>query len=183
MLNRGDDTDHAFAGVALNEHRENDPPMVKAQKAVRLLERTQGDYGRVASSFKVTVATIKAWEKLITASAKIRHAVDAGTLTPTAAVKLAELPKEAQDAELATLTANGAKPTVQEVQRRTREVKTGVAATPRFSRRVLTQVVELAPTHELSEDFVLGVKFALGELDPKRVKNLTTALRGIGAIE
>lgn len=187
MLEKGTDLSAQETAVALNELRVQDEIMVKAKKAGRMLDRNQGDLEATARAFGVTTQTIKNWQKLMDLSPKVHKAVDGGKLAPSAAVKLSGLSREEQEQELDKLLEAGGKATMQEAEKAAKVRKNKrnggdgeVLVAP--SKRTLRRLVEAwheYPKTEVEEEFIRGVRFAVGELDPASVKGLKAILNEI----
>ncbi len=94
--------------VSENELREDDGPMARAQKAQRLID-LGGNTSDCALVFGVSTGTVDNWLRLLDASPKVRKAIDAGTIPPTAGYKLAKLDAAEQDVALAEVVAAGPK--------------------------------------------------------------------------
>jgi DNA-binding CsgD family transcriptional regulator len=158
-------------GEHLNNHRVNDQTITRAEKASRFLAR---GYSRedVALSLNVDVATVKHYEALLELSAPVRKAVDEGRLSVSAAVKLGGLDAEEQAAKLDELAASGEKITA----RRVVAIRGGSQAP---GKKILKRIVA-SESEELSEDFVRGIRFALGELQASSIKGLSAVLKDEG---
>lgn len=99
-------TDSVLAGVQIseNEVRRGDSPLDKAKKAQRL--RAQGhSEDQIALAFGVGVQTIENWSRMLDLTPAVQAAVEAGDMTATAAVKLADVAPEQQDAIVAAVQA------------------------------------------------------------------------------
>jgi ParB family chromosome partitioning protein len=81
--------------ISANEQRQDDTVMVKAKKAVRMLDLT-GSKDEVCVAFGKTAQTINSWIRLVNAVTEIHEAVEAGTISATAAIELAGLPRDEQ---------------------------------------------------------------------------------------
>lgn len=81
--------------ISANEQRRDDGVLVKAKKAVRMLDLT-GSKDEVCIAFGKTAQTINAWIRLVNAVTEIHDAVEAGTISATAAIELAGLPRGEQ---------------------------------------------------------------------------------------
>lgn len=92
--------------VSANEHRREDQPHVKAEKAARILALGH-PVEDVANMFGVTDSCVRQWRKFAGLEPAVRKAVGAGKLTFSAAVKLHGLSGEAQRGQLAELIAAG----------------------------------------------------------------------------
>jgi ParB family chromosome partitioning protein len=106
ILRREDDADAFEISVMLNEIREQDGILVKAEKAKRLLDmgRTEKD---IAQAFGVTGVAVRTWLRVLDLSAAVKAAVKRGDISASEAVKeLADLPREEQVKKLETLIAS-----------------------------------------------------------------------------
>jgi ParB family chromosome partitioning protein len=170
MVHRGSEEDTEGVAIALNEIRVQDEVFVKAQKAVRMLGRNQGDYASAAIAFGVTTQTIKNWEKLVELSPTVLAAMGRGEITPTAAVKLHGLSKKEQVEAVRALTSNG-KATVSEAGRAAKGTKNGGNAGPKApSKRLARKVLNRADGFD--ESFIAGVRWMLGEIEASEIEGL-----------
>lgn len=167
--------------ASLNEQRYDDPVMVKAAKAARMKARGLS-IKQISNAFGVTEQTIALWININSLTDTVKKAVSDGKITPTAAGQLAGLKPEEQKEALAELVAeaeaSGQKPTVNHAKSKAKSKKNGgtmTVAAPK--RRALRRVVENGG-QVLSKDFLDGVRFAIGELNPKSVKGLTALMSG-----
>ena len=174
MLKRGEE--HLLYGVSIsaNENRQDDGPLAKADKVQRFL-----DMGRstkeAALAFGVTTQTIGMWLKLLELDSKVRKAVERGQISPTAAAQLANLSPEEQREALKNLLAEG-RPTVDAAKKA--KATNGAAAHSRPTKHQLMRVIKATKEDpgDLSEDFIRGVRWAAGELDPGSIKGLKALL-------
>jgi ParB family chromosome partitioning protein len=175
------ESEQMLLSASLNEIRLDDPVMTKAAKAARMKARGSSIQD-IALSFGVDGQTITLWVSINGLTDVVKKAINDGRLRPTAAGALAGLTPEKQKETLTELLAesavSGKKPTVDQVKGRVKAKKSGVDGSPPSEvpqRRVLRRVVENG-TEVLSEDFLKGVRFAIGELNPKTVKGLTALM-------
>jgi ParB/RepB/Spo0J family partition protein len=114
----GDVERHAEIATIENAIRRDDSALDKAAEAQRALDR-EVPIAHVAMRFGVTVATIQNWIALLGLAAPVKKAIEAGTIAPTAAAKLADLPKADQVAalELAVQASPGKRVSVKSAQR------------------------------------------------------------------
>lgn len=108
---RKDDDKGVEAIAALtNEQRQADTPLVRAQKAQRMLERGHAE-AAVAMYFGITKEYLRQLIKLLDLDGSVQKAVENGEVSASAASKLASLKREEQKAKLAELrekkAANG----------------------------------------------------------------------------
>lgn len=171
--------EQTLLSASLNEIRQDDPVMTKAAKAARMKARGSS-FKEIALSFGVTEQTVGLWVSINSLTDAVKKAISDGRITPTAAGQFASLKPEEQKSALAELLAeaeaSGEKPTVNNAKHKARSKKNGgtmTVAAPK--RRILRRVIENG-TEVLSEDFLAGVRFAIGELNPKSVKGLTALM-------
>ncbi len=171
--------EQTLLSASLNEIRLDDGIMTKAAKAARMKARGSSAQ-EIALAFGVNNQTVDLWLNINGLTDVVKKAVADGRLKPTAAGQLASLTPEKQKETLAELlaeAANGEKPTVDRVKGKVKSKKNGgmtpVVDVPQ--RRVLRRVVENG-AEVLSEEFLMGVRFAIGDLNPKSVKGLTALM-------
>ena len=96
--------------VALNEHRQDDSPMMRIEKAMALRDRYSDE--QIAATFRIGVAQLKNWFKADSLSAPVKKLVEKGTISVSAASKFASLEPAEQKEKVEALIESGAKPTV-----------------------------------------------------------------------
>lgn len=111
IIRRGCEADLFGVSISANEHRKDDSPLSKADKAQRLIAMGKTE-AEVGISFGVTSATVKNWLVLSSLSAAVRKAVERGEITATAAAALAGLSVKEQGEKLEEMVAEGGKVTV-----------------------------------------------------------------------
>ncbi len=143
MLERGIDADLFGVVILANEMRQGDDPMTKAKKAKRLLDMDP-DEQKCAITFGISQAQLQRWLKLLDLDPKVQKAVERGDISSSAAVGLAELPRDQQVEQLDNLKADeaagGGKATVAAVQRAAKKAKGGETQYPRPSLRDIRKV-------------------------------------------
>lgn len=170
--------------VSANAHRRDDDPMTRAKKASRMmaLGATEAD---VAVSFGVTKAQVKNYLALLDLAPKVQKAVEAEAVPFTAAIQLADLPREEQVAQLDKMIEAGGV-TVTEAKRQRQARASGADAEPRSKRPGLSTLRKVAEdkdfTDSLSDDARALLEWVVGnESAARRVKGLTAVLKAIGA--
>lgn len=93
--------------VAENAHRHASSTLANALQLADYLA-LGGDENGAARVFDVSITTIKNWQGLLQCCSEVQQAVEAGTLTLMASVKLRELDHDAQRKALAEMVASGA---------------------------------------------------------------------------
>ncbi len=120
ILKRGADADMYGVLISENECRREDNPLIKAQKAQRLI-----DMGRtteeVAVAFGVTRQAVESWLHLHDVADPIRQAVEAGEVSATAAAQLSGLERDRQVETYEALKAEGGKVTAKRAKRAARQ--------------------------------------------------------------
>lgn len=166
--------------IVLNEHRSEDSPMNRAQKAQYLLQ-TGNSPDTVAQLFGVSAQTVGEWVKLCEMPAFAQGAVEAGKVSASAVVKLYGLSKDEQKAALDQLVAEGGgKATVKKANAIAKSTKNGGSSEPVVvapSKRSIKRAIENGKG-VLSDDIILGMRIAIGDVPPNKVKGLVALLRG-----
>lgn len=167
-------------GEMLNNHRVQDSVMVKAEKAVRMMDQRGYTREQVALSLNVSPVTVDDYYKIVGLAKPLRDMIDAGTLSPTAGAKLSGLSKDEQVVQGEKLLAEsgGKKVTVRAATGAAKGVKNGsnetvVAPTKRQLRKAIENGKGI-----LSEEVILALRIAIGDLPPSKMKGLTKLLRG-----
>jgi ParB family chromosome partitioning protein len=180
--------EQTMLAASLNEIRMEDPVMVKAAKAARMKARG-ATYQDIALAFGVETQTVALWVNINGLADPVKKAVADGRLKPTAAGALAGLTPEKQKETLAELLADaaaGVKPTVNRAKNRAKGKKAGAGGgdppVEAPQRRVLRRVVK-GGEKLLSEDFIRGIRFAIGDLNPSSIKGLTALMSGKDAAD
>ncbi len=151
-------TDGVLMGlmIALNEHREEDTPINRAKKIQRYLHLGHSD-AETAQTFKMSESTLKNTLSLLDLVPEVQALVVSGDLGLTRAYSLAKLESSKQIAA---------------VQERS-VAKTAQKKTP--GKRTLDGIVKFGKG-KVSDDFLLGIKYVLGQVDASEVPGLTDVL-------
>lgn len=174
-IKRGDDG-HLFGiSVSANEHREDDTPMAKAEKAQRMLDlgKTEDD---VAVAFGVTKVAVKQWLKLLELSAYVRKLVDKRAISASAAAKFADLGHDEQKEAVDKLLAeSGGKATTKKAKTAAKKKAKGdEAAYDAPGKRMIRKVLINNESDEaLDEGQTKILKWVLGEIGPTSIKGLS----------
>lgn len=166
--------------VSKNRFRLNDSVMMSAEQAVRL--KTRGcSQVEIAVAMGVDAQTVAMYLQVVGLDARVRKMIEDDDLSPTAAAKFAGLTKDEQyDAAKKALAeaheAGETRVTVKKAAAHAKGKKRGAdgAADVVPPRRILRRVVENDEAGKiLSDDFMRGIRFAIGDLKPSAVKGLT----------
>jgi ParB family chromosome partitioning protein len=103
-LIRGTDAEHYGITIAENEIRRQDDPVIKAQKASRLLKfgLTVQD---IATTYGVQPRAVEEWLSLTEVAPEVQAAIQSGEIAAGVGVALAELPRDEQAAKLEEMKA------------------------------------------------------------------------------
>ena len=96
--------------IALNEHRQDDSPMMRIEKAMSLKDKYSDD--QIAAAFRISTAQLKNWFNADSLSAPVKKMVEQGKISVTAASKFAKLEPAEQKEKVQELIDSGVKPTV-----------------------------------------------------------------------
>lgn len=177
VVMRATDADAAIRTEIGNAGRTDDGPITKARKIARLRTLGNGE-SRIAIAMCLAEGELEKYESLLDLDEQLQDAVEDGSLSVSAGLKLRKLPRDEQvkafKADGGKVTARGAGAAVAKARGR----KTPSNAGP--GKRQLKALVDLhqlgkAPT-TLESEFVRGIRFALGDLDPMNVPGLEAAL-------
>lgn len=161
-----------LVGEHLNNHRVNDGVVMRAKKAERMIARGYS-IEDVALALAVTPNTVRTYLKFGDLCADVRKAVDEGRISPSAAAHLADFSKVDQKAKLDELIASTPAGKKVTNQRASKAAGTRVSV----GKKVLTKIVASHETHrKVSDDFVRGIRFALGEIQAEEVPGLSEYL-------
>lgn len=167
-----------------NTQRRVMSALARARHIQRFLDQS-GDEKAACNIFKLGSQQLKSQLQLLDLDKAVQKLVHTGSLLPTAAISLASLPRDEQKAAAEKLIASGAT-TVAAAKaevKRSRATKGGgkaedvvQAPSKRVLRRVVEANAELDDKDQLSEDFIRGIRFALGDISPAAIKGLTALM-------
>lgn len=175
--------------LAANSHRQDDDAFAQAENISRFLAMGR-DEDDAAVALGLTTQTIKMRLKLLQLAPAVKEAVLKGLLSPTAAAGLADLAPEDQVIKLAELLASGAGASIAEVRRavqaekhpkgKTMLVSGGCAIAPP-KKRAVKKLLKLSDEKEVAieEGALLGIRWMMGLISPKRIRGLVKALKVI----
>lgn len=167
---RGDDLQLELTSIGLNELREDDPTLVKAEKAARMIQRGHA-IDAVAMAFGVTKQTVRNWLELDELAPEVKQRIHDGDISPTAAAQFTGLKPEAQREAVEQLVKDtgNKKPTVS-AAKAAKARATGEKATKARGKRYFNKVLKAAGDVDRPapyDDGVLdGIRLALGMVDP-----------------
>lgn len=156
IVERGSEEDLYGVKILANECRQEDLPLIKAEKLQKYLAMGRSE-AQAAIVFGTTLATIKQLILLQDLAAPVRSAIGRGILTLSAATHFAKLPREKQAKELAALEAKSATRGKKKGRVTVRAVKAASGRQPPTRK----EIGELVVTGRLSEDARLALVWVL----------------------
>lgn len=180
-IERATDADLIRRMYSENAQRRADSPMARARHIQRFMEFGNSPEA-AAVVFGLKVPSIKEQVTLLDLDKSVQKMVDGGQLKPTAALSLVTL-SHVEQKEQASKLVEGGRSTVADAKhavRQQRAVRRGGSAedvvrapSKRAIRRAIEANDSLPKGEQLSEDFIRGLRIAIGDLDPRSVKGLT----------
>lgn len=169
---RGEEKLIAAIGVSTNCFNAEDSIASKARKAQRLIDRGL-TADETANALGVTTTTIASWLKLLDLAAPVVKAVETGQISAHAASKLADMSKQDQAEQLKELLSEG-KPVsaTKVVKASAKSGRNGAGEKPVAPGKKLAKKVITAGEEgdlSMSQDFIEGIQWALGDLETKKV--------------
>lgn len=184
VFRTGTDMDHLKVMISENQHRTEDDFENMAKKCQTLMKYGATEQ-EAAITMRVTTAAIRNWMKYFDLAPEVQEAMKKGAITGSAAVQLADLPRAEQRDTLDDLvdeaTALGHKVVkVENAKAAKRKRTTGnKEASTRPGLRLMTKVVSHVESENLPDGFLLGVRWAMGDIAPEKVKGLKAILRDV----
>lgn len=177
---RGSEDSLMGLSLSTNSFNQEDSMSTKARKCQRLLDRGMSP-AEVADYLGVSTQSISNWQKLLELAPAVIKAVDEEKLAPSTAIKLHKLDKSEQGDKLKELLAssNGKKVTGKKAARAAAKGSNpSVAPGKRLARKVVNAHVE-GDVDFLSEDFLHGIQWAIGDISDEDVKGMAKFLTDI----
>lgn len=144
--------------VSLNEHRQDDSPLVRIEKAMALRDRYSDE--QIASTFRISVAHLKNWFAADSLSPKVKKLIEKGAISVTAASKFANADPAEQIQAVEKLIESGARPTVANAVKATKGEK------PEKKGWTRKEFADFADNDAMPKEFRDFVKYAyFGEED------------------
>jgi len=140
--------------VSENEHRTDDDLIEKASKVQKMLNLGASSE-EICVAFGIGQQTIKNWLKLLDLSAPVKTAVKSGQVSASAALELAELPRDEQAKKLEELKDSG-KVTGERIRRAVQKNDGKV------HRRVKSRKAIEAKMKESKGEYLAALKWVLG---------------------
>lgn len=184
VFRTGTDMDHLKVMISENQHRTEDDFENMARKCQTLMKYGASEED-AAVTMRCTTAAIRNWMKYFDLSPEVQDAMKKGAITGSAAVQLADLPRAEQKdtlddlVEEATALGHG-KVKVENAKAAKRKRTTGNAeASTRPGLRLMTKVISHVESENLPDGFLMGVRWAMGDIAPEKIKGLKAILRDV----
>lgn len=176
MLKKGDDEYLMGVLISGNEHRLDDDPITRAEKAQRLKDRGR-NHAQIGDYFGVSGTAIGNWLKVLDCIPEVKNAVQAKKLSMSAAIELANLSPEKQKEALEEMLVSG-KSTVRDAKQAGGNGSGSGSTAPK--KTLARKVVEhQAAAKKLGDGFLKGVLWAIGDLETTSVKGLSEIIDDI----
>ena len=159
--------------IAENEQRRDDALILKAEKCKRLLELGRSEE-QAAEAFGVDEQTIVRWMSFFDLAPEVQQAVRNGKAAFSAALHLAELPREEQ-VDLLEGLPEGEETSGREIKTAVKRRKDSEAIERPGVRKIKRVLAAHGEDPFLAEDFAKALRWVLGEISDKAVKGLTAA--------
>jgi ParB family chromosome partitioning protein len=176
LVKRGDEASLMGVLVSGNEHRLDDDPISRAEKAQRLKDRGRNNV-QIGVYFGVTGTTIGNWLKVLDCISQVKNAVRAGKISMSAAIELADLSPEEQKAALEKMLEDG-DTSVNAAKNQAGGGEGGTSAAPK--KTLARKVVEHQDaSNVLGDGFLKGVLWAIGDMEATSIKGLADIIDDI----
>jgi len=187
ILHDGDAKALARAVASENANRKDHSLLEKAASVKRLIEQFGVTLEEAATTFGTTSQTVKNRLALLNTCKVVQQAIVKGEINVTSAVKLAGLSKEDQLSALETLKKEGATSAVAaRVARKAKRKKAGGKAAkvetnayPVPGKRLRRKIVEHEDAANLPDGFLLGIRWANGDIPTSKIGGLTAIVASI----
>jgi len=178
LLKRG--TEEGLMGMLIsgNEHRLDDDPISRAEKAQKLKNRGRTNVA-IGLYFGVSGTAIGNWLKVLDCIPAVKNAVRSGKITMSAAIELADMSPDGQKNALDEMLESGKK-SVDDAKDHAGN-SGGNSGGSRAPRKTLARKVvnnERAAS-VLGDGFLKGVLWAIGDLEPGLVEGLSDLIEDI----
>jgi len=176
------DEDTLFSFMVVeNELREDTDVLQKAELASRMRRRGASEKD-IADAFGVTVKTAQDWDVINSLCKGVKEAIKKGEIRASAAAALADFTAEEQMKQLDDLKkeaaeAGGKRITIKQARKAAKKVK-GHDDLQAPGKRLVKKVIALEAAKEtLSDDFIQGARWAIGDLAPTTIAGLVALVR------
>ena len=172
LLKRGDEDGLMGILISGNEHRMDDDPITRAEKAQRLKDRGRNNT-QIGKYFGVSGTAVGNWLKVLDYIPVVKNAVRAGKLSMSAAIELANLSPEEQKTALEEMLASG-NTTVDDARSHGGGGGGGGGGSTAPKKTLARKVIEDERAAKvLGDGFLKGVLWAIGDLETTSVKGLS----------
>lgn len=182
MLTKDDDLALFSRMVIENELREDTDVLQKAELAARM-RRMGADDEMIAKKFGVTPQTARNWDSVNSLCKDVKTAIRKGEISAHAAAKLSDFSSDEQVKQLKELKteakASGQnKVTNKRARSASKKAKGDHDTLEAPGKRLVKKVIGLEEAQNtLSDDFIRGVRWVLGDLNPTTIKGLSALIK------
>jgi len=182
MLAKDDDLALFSHMVIENELREGTDVLQKAELAARM-RRMGADDEMIAKKFGVTPQTARNWDNVNSLCKEVKTSIRKGEISAHAAAKLSDFSSEEQVKQLKELKteakASGQnKVTNKRAQTASKKAKNDHDTLEAPGKRLVKKVIGLKEAQDtLSDEFIRGVRWVIGDLNPTTVKGLSALIK------
>lgn len=181
QLENGSDQDVFETMIVTNAFTRLPSPVESAHLLQRYLSYEGTTEETASDTFGVTPRTIKNWLVMLKLDPKVQEAVEASKLSSSAAAKLVSLPPKEQRIKLKVLVAaapEGKRVSVTKVARETGNASAAQRApSKKLVKKLLALDEDVLCGGGLEKPFLLGVRWAIGDVGDKQVTGMSKLLR------
>jgi ParB family chromosome partitioning protein len=182
LIKKGDEEGLMGVLISGNEHRLDDDPITRAEKAQRLKDRGRNNV-QIGLYFGVSGTSVGNWLKVLDCVSVVKNAVRSGDISMSAALELADLDPEEQKEALEKMLDSGNK-SVDDAKGHAggNGAGGGGRSASRAPKRALVRkIVEHEQASKvLGDDFLRGLLWSIGEMESEHVKGLSDLIDELG---
>ena len=166
--------------ISENANRKDVAPLQMAEDLQKFLDMGATEQQTATAAGK-TVAQLRSFLRLLDLDPQVQDAVRKSTISVSAAIRLAELGREDQVAELAKIGAGESGKTAADVDAAVRAKREGGEVTKAPGKRLINKLLddEEAKAVLAAADAVQVVRWMIGELAPRNIKGLVAAINRV----
>ncbi len=159
--------------IALNEHRQDDSPMMRVEKAMALRDKYSDE--QISSAFRISPQQLKNWFNADSLCAPVKKMIETGKISMSAASKFSKLEPAEQKEKVQELIDSGVKPTIKAAVKKV--AGKSVEKTKAWTKE---HMLEIAQASETPNEISVLLNIIAGELtdkDAEGVKHLEWYLK------
>lgn len=166
--------------ISENANRKDVAPLQMAEDLQKFLDMGATEQQTATAAGK-TVPQLRSFLRLLDLDPQVQEAVRKSTISVSAAIRLAELGREDQVAELAKIGAGESGKTAADVDAAVRAKRDGGEVTKAPGKRLINKLLEDEEAKAVlaAADGVQVVRWMIGELAPRNIKGLVAAINRV----